>query len=670
MRQDLLALTPDDLVLLANRGLVKRAQQELQSGDLQCTFQESADGTVTAQWSDGVTCTLPGGKPANAGLCTCPATTICRHLLRSVLAYQQHAVEQSGPTAAPPAQPWNPGAISDEAVNQHIVRNARTWAHQAFAAGQVIELVRSTKPTAYCHSLACTVRFLVPGDLRYTHCDCAEPAPCRHVPLAVWAFRMLGEEQVSGIVETATTSPAVPAALLDELDAALRELVIAGIAGAPQTLIERLRRLEIRLQNEGLVWPANTLADLLQQHTAYQAHDARFTPALLSTLIGELCVRSDAIRANTGAVPQLFVRGAAADRETSMGTARLIGLGCGVQLRRGGVELAAYLQDADSGALVVLQRSANDPASEQGEPLPFWQLAQLAVAKGAGITAFGSGQALVKGGKRLPNGLFLPGRAQIALHPQAYAWESLRAPVFAEDFAELAARLAAQPPAALGPRRLSAGLYVCAIAGVEKAGFIASEQIVQATLRDNLGGRATMVHPYTNRGHAGVEALLHALAARPDELRYLAGHVRLAPSGLVIAPTALVFGTGATRSCLLPWVAAPETGSLQIASQATGDPPVPGEPLADYWAQLHTGLADLLVPGLGRADERQQRRWRELARQGGALGFGRSVEAVERLAQALEEKAATLHWNAGPAAGAVLELACLTLLASDALVGE
>ena len=305
MRADLLALTPDDLVLLANRGLVKRAQQELQAGELQVTLEESADGTVTVRWLDDATCVLPGGKPANSGRCTCPATTICRHLLRSVLFYQQHTAAQASESAPPPAQPWNPGLIDDKELTQLISRSARSWARQAFDAGQVIELVRGVKPSAYIHSLACSVRFLVPGDVRYTYCDCTETAPCRHVPLAVWAFRLLGEERISGIVETAAVAPAAPLPLLDKVGATLRELVIAGVSGAPQALIERLRRLDVQLREEGLIWPADTLTEVMQQHAAYAAHDARFTPPLLVALIGELCVRSDAVRANTGAVPQL-----------------------------------------------------------------------------------------------------------------------------------------------------------------------------------------------------------------------------------------------------------------------------------------------------------------------------------------------------------------------------
>src|SRR6185295_6747953 len=175
---------------------------------------------------------------------------------------------------------------------------------------------------------------------------------------------------------------------------------------------------------------------------------------------------------------------------------RLIGLGCGVRVRRGGVELAAYMQDAGTGALVVVRRDVDDPDDSAVQPAPFWQLAQAPVARGAGIAALAGGQALVKGGRRRPNGQFIPGRAQLGLNPQAYAWESLRAPVLAESFAELAARLAAQPPAALRPRRLTDGLYVCAVAGVEVASFAPAEQQVRATLRDSSGDQATLLHPY------------------------------------------------------------------------------------------------------------------------------------------------------------------------------
>ena len=58
-RPDLAALTPDDLAALANRGLVKRAQREVENGEQSAQWSESDDGTLTVAWSDGATWTIP-----------------------------------------------------------------------------------------------------------------------------------------------------------------------------------------------------------------------------------------------------------------------------------------------------------------------------------------------------------------------------------------------------------------------------------------------------------------------------------------------------------------------------------------------------------------------------------------------------------------------------------
>ncbi|HEU4321769.1 MAG TPA: hypothetical protein VFS21_01350 [Roseiflexaceae bacterium] len=652
MRQDLLALTPDDLALLANRGLVKRAQQELLAGDLRWELAEDADGTVTVVWSDGVVCVLPPGRPPTRGQCSCPAATGCRHLIRTALLYQHVAAARAG-SIAPVAlhEPWDPGAIDDTELARALPPHALAWARDALEQGQVLELVRGAKPSAYLHPGAVLVRFLVRGDLRYTHCDCAEAAPCRHVALAVWAFRLLPPDRNSGLVETAPPA-APPIDLLDALEAALRELAALGLSGAAQPLTDRLRRLEQRCRTAGLVWPAEALADLLQQQHSYAAHDARFAPDRLLALVAELCIRADAIRTGSGAVPQLFVRGSAADRETATGTARLVGLGCGVRVRRGGVDLAAYLLDAESGAPLVVRRAVDDPAG--GGPPPFWQLAQQPAAGGVALAALGRGQALARGGRRLPNAAFIPERARLALNPQGYQWERLPGRALVEDFAELAGHVAAQPPAALRPRRLTEGLYLCPLAGAEDATFDVVQQAVRATLRDPAGGTAALRHPFTTRGHGGAEALLVALRERPGDLRFVAGHVAQTAHGLVIAPTALVLQDGQTRRALLPWV---DRGAERAAEDRAAPFP-PAGPLAAYWARVDEALAELLLVGLLRADVHMARRWRELARDGQTLGFARVLLPVERLAAELERKLDTLHWPPDSAAAAALELAC------------
>ena len=64
-RADLLALSPEALASLANLGLVKRAQRELESG-AGPTLLEEADGTVVGTFKDGIVARLPPSTPLYA----------------------------------------------------------------------------------------------------------------------------------------------------------------------------------------------------------------------------------------------------------------------------------------------------------------------------------------------------------------------------------------------------------------------------------------------------------------------------------------------------------------------------------------------------------------------------------------------------------------------------
>ena len=672
-RPDLLALSADDLAVLTNRGTVKRAQRELESGEVVGELDEAADGGVAARWSDGVECRLPAGKVLGEGRCTCAATTLCRHLVRTVLAYQRRTADQSlageaaGAPMGPP-EPWDPGQIGDDVLAAAFRPAAITKARGEFQQGLLVELVRGAKPSARFHVPPHTVRFLVPGDIRYTYCDCAEPAPCRHVPLAVWAFRMLEPTAQAGLLSTQQVVLAVPTALLDDLEETLLEWIEQGTSAAPHAWVDRLARLESRFRSDDLVWPAEALDELARQFERYLAHDALFEPNRVAELIAELVIRSDAIRNDTRAIPQLVIRGTRADRPVEIGAARYVGLGCGARVRRRSVELMAYLQDVDTGTVVAVSREfADPPAGAPGAepPRDFTRLAQTTVVKGASLAAVGAGQLLIQGAKRTPGHRLVIGRGRAVVNPQAFAWEQLRAPVLAEDFDELRARLGVLPPASLRPRRVGEDFHVVAIAGITEWGFDASAQVVRATLIDVRGNRAALEHPFHSRGRGGFEALLGRLAQGPPEaLRFVAGPARLGPRGLVLSPTALVFQDASARQVLQPWIDR-AAGVPGAPAPARGLVSQPADPIDDYPQQLATALGEVILLGLQRADGHAVRTWRELARFGTAIGFDRLTHPVAALADALDQKSHTPRWDMRPAARIVLEVTALARLASD-----
>src|SRR5262249_8123730 len=231
---------------------------------------------------------LPANATLAGGKCSCNAIGTCKHLVRLVLLYQRQAAPP------PPTEPWDPGATSDNELGHHYRPAALKKLRHQFDTGVLAELVRGTRPVARFHVPLCTVRFLVPGDLRYTHCDCAKAAPCDHVPLAVWAFRHLDPQRRAGIVAAGAAAPPVAPDLLSSLDETLVEFASQGISGAGMGWTDRLARLEEKCRSADLVWPAELLAELIHQQECYAGHDARFDPQRVADRLGELVVRLDA----------------------------------------------------------------------------------------------------------------------------------------------------------------------------------------------------------------------------------------------------------------------------------------------------------------------------------------------------------------------------------------
>ena len=606
----------------------------------------------------------PGGRR-----CSCPASTICRHLVRSVLAYQR--------LRPPETETWDPGTITDAALEGALQRATLNAARRAFAEGQVLELTRGRKPAAYLHTSPAPSSSSSRTTSATPTATALRRSPRRHVPLAVWAFRLLPEGDSGGVVSTGGAG-AVPAPLLDDVEGALEELFQAGVAETPAVFRDRLAVLEGRSREGGLIWPAEILADLVAQCEAYAGHDARFSPPLVAGLVGELCVRLDAIRADTGAVPPLFVRGG---RRPPHHRRRRphdrVGLpGPAPQGRRRDRRPAAGVGlGARAGRAPGLPRP---PCRRWRAPHPFWRLAQVPLMGGASLAALGSGQLLARGGRRTPGGEYLPGRAQVAHSPQTFAWERLRAPTLGGPFAEVSARLAALPPPALRPRRVGDDLCALPVAAVEGAHFESASQTVQATLRDAEGGGALLRHPYLARAREGAEALLGLLTAHPDAIRYVSGRVQRRAESLLVTPVAVVFEAQGRRRMLQPWVegaegapaaipGAPPGGHLPASSETVHGPQAgPGQeadPLAGHLAELEAGLGELLLLGLRQAGAGEARAWRTLQRRTVALGLPRLGETLDLLAGALEGRARDLRWEPSPAIEAALTLAALLQIA-------
>jgi hypothetical protein len=673
-RADLLALTDEDLIALSNRGTVKRAQKELESGAPTCQIAEDGAGGVTVTWSDGIVCRFLHGKTVHDATCSSGSIGISRRLVRSVLAYQK--ANRAAPVATTdesPAAPadraqeiWDPGQFTDEQLITAFKKPAVARARARFEQGVLVELARGAKPTARFLDEACMVRFAVPGELGYATADCAEPLWAAWIPLAVWAFRELPADQLAGLVSLQRATPAIPEALFSEVRPLLDELGRDGLANLAPSWRQRLARVEQRLRDAGLTWPAELALDLGQQQEAYQDHDARFDPEQVVLLVGELVARMRAIARGRTPVPQLLIRGTKSDRPTEIDAARYVGVGLGIAARRRHVTLRAYLQEANTGNVVAVERTFADPNPSTGTaPKSFAELGATVLTGGVSIAALAVSQLLVQAGKRTPGGqLLLPRLSrQLTIHPQTFPWEQLKAPFAAESIAQLRGRLRYLPPSYLRPRRATENLHGIALAGVQCVQFDPARQQLTATLHDARGDMATLVHPYLSRGAAGFSALAETLSQRGAQIRFVSGHVRAWGHGLAIQPVLLIGDDGGRRYGINPWIADAAASAAAPAESAGPASSLHSEPMS-YLGELQRSISDALLTGLAH-DAVHAPVMSQRTEQAHRLGLMRIADAVGQLADALAARSRVLRWDSARAVAKLEHLCVIVRVAAE-----
>ena len=639
LRPDLIALSPDDLSALANRGLVKRAQKEVESADLTAQWTESEDGTICAVWSDQITCTLPGGKTLKEAKCSCASLELCRHILRTVLAWQrQQSVAVPGEETKPsPPVTWDPGNITDVLIETQVNRTVRDRAATLWSQGILVELLRSNKPSARFHYPGHTVRFPVPDDMRYARCSCADPAPCVHAVLAVRAFRLLAADQTSGIISEGPIAKPVPLEPLQAAENCVKDLLTDGFSSLSPAWRDRVRRVSVECEDVTLAWPAQILEELAEDFDLYAARDAAFNPAQSVRRAGELLLRIDAILAGQAPVPQPFIRGMKADRDTELGAARFIGLGAMVNETLGSSTVSVFLQDCDNGYVLSLTRNFTEDPESTTPRKPFHQLARTTAVKDASLSLLASGQLITQGGRRTAVGRLVIGRARAVVNPQNYAWEQLKAPVLVDDFGELSARLRLLPPASFRSRRAGADFHVCPILSVEQAAFDPRTNSIVAVFCDQLGQQALMSHPWTERGQAGAEALLVALRSESKPL-FVAGHMRTTGSKLLIHPTAVVFaGEGTSRRCVLPWLDTPPP-----AAPSRPTSPFSGRSAHSRYNAAEMLASDLILNGLRRSSARHWPGWSRAVLEVEERGYHRMATVMREVQKSSEATSSAL----------------------------
>ncbi|MEV7211662.1 hypothetical protein AB0O31_01015 [Kitasatospora cineracea] len=616
-RADLLALDADTLAALANRGLVKRAARELDSG-AGASVSLDASGEVTAAFPDGSRAALPAGVPLEAGTCSCPAPGVCRHLVGLVLAYQAQSQAQtkaqprphSAPTPepgaeapAPPPEPelrWSPAEFDDAALLTAFGRPALAAARRAWERGVRVTVQRmdAAHPAPSVELPSCTVRFPVPRSLNFALSGATAARHGELVTLAVWAFRAADEDGTpSGSARTAggpqrtdtgtattttdrarptpETAPAAAVAALTE------ELLRTGTARTGPVLLAQLARVEAELAAASAHWPAAAAAELRVQLAAYADRDTRHDPDRVAELLVEL-------RARLRAADRALALGTGESAVTQLRRTRLVALGCRVSAGRAGAERCTelYLAQPDAGIALVLRKQWAVPAGRAGTG------AELAGRRllGHSVRALAGSNLVSESVSRSAGRAVTVERGRIAstsVTPLGDAWASLPAPLLLSDAAARLRALGGRPPRPVRPRIEAENAHVLVVAEVGPLGYDPARQRLEAVLRDAAGTEVRLCAEHDVLCPGRIDALAAALES--GTVSHVSGLLRPEAGRPVLDPLAVRTAAGLVHPDL-----AAETDPHPFAAL----PPAAADPLATALTAARTTLAELARTGL------------------------------------------------------------------------
>lgn len=304
LRGILRTLDDDALAALANRGLLRRAQKDLEGQ--RPTVLDVTENHVRVQVVDG-TVDVPELPPQST--CSCPAAGICRHILGALIflrddpellkgdeSKKSDSADASGEPApgtaasasTTPTQP-SPvevlGAVDDAALQKWSGKPLLRKAEKLLASDPVVEI--ETEPTLIIRfprrNISC--RWIPSAGLEGLICSCQAGRVCEHLVAAVMAYQAsLGTRTIEAravSLEESSGAPRTRAEVLDSVAQVLRETVSLGLSRLSTVTSNRLTTLAISAHGVDLPRLERMLKGLADDARLIVRRDARGDSAAL-----------------------------------------------------------------------------------------------------------------------------------------------------------------------------------------------------------------------------------------------------------------------------------------------------------------------------------------------------------------------------------------------------
>lgn len=272
-------LGDEELIALANRGLVRRARKDLESATP--TIQDETPDGVTWRW-DQQTVTL-AERPAQSR-CTCPAGGICRHILACLL--HLGSVPATGPTADA-AEPCGAEitALHDEELERWAGKALWQRARKELAFGLSVICEDGAPFIGRIADWNAVCRWMPGAGLEGMLCSCHEPGVCVHRVAVVLAWQVQqghrSIERDEAVPEASSGAVRTRPEVCEAVAALCEDLVSLGFSRTGSTHNERFRTMAMAAHGVDLPRLERLVRGLTQEIAGWLARDPQASDARL-----------------------------------------------------------------------------------------------------------------------------------------------------------------------------------------------------------------------------------------------------------------------------------------------------------------------------------------------------------------------------------------------------
>lgn len=572
-RSDLLELTPEALMALSNAGFVKRAQKEVAEGKLP-ELTEHDDGAIDAVFSDGNKVTFPVGKTLRDAACSCPASSMCRHRVTLVFAYQAlhttAATEETGD--AQPSSNWSPAKFSPQLDD--IPLSVINRAKKRVQDGVVVQLNKGSgaEPIPSARLPMCDVRFFSRSSLAHARCDCIQETICEHIVMAVWGFAQAEAsqpdfQQLTLQINLPDGEQVQPNALFDQPEAVLLQASLDKLllklwsdgSSQPEAAIRPLM-VEVTRYAERLQWRwvSESLADIQQGMADQHNRSSRYHPVdflqrlcgLSARLVSARYMDQQAQQQVLPLLPAAEIVGLGVKGETQLEHLKLVSLGARYWADEQHEGTSLIYTDPDSLALMVIERQwpKNNDLQGAAPPIDSRRIAGHPVKKLAAC------QVITNAAKRRANGALdiASGKQYTSVLPlSSRSWELLGEPLRQPSAVALKRHLQQAVPDFVRPKQLIEHLHILPITEVIDWCWDPALQCLQIEVQSGEEGDSlvTVSLNYDAAAPRAIDVLARAMLMPDTPARLVSGMARIESGRLIIEPLAVASDTQIWSLC-------------------------------------------------------------------------------------------------------------------------